>query len=144
MVSGENYYLKDTTCTCNRVFSNLLLCYTTSEIYYLEFLASTLEVQGRITEERLAEAFDRIDSDDTGYITRRNLSEMLGSDFSKEKVDNFIATADADGDDKISFEEFMEFFHADREKQVKELRPDYGMSSSSLASSQGDDQSESL
>ncbi len=106
-------------------------------------MASTLEVHGRITEERLAEAFDRIDSDDTGYITRQNLRDILGSDFSQEKVDQFIKTADFDGDDKISFEEFMEFFNKDHEKQVKELRPDFGMSSSSLGNSQ-DDQSESL
>jgi len=40
-------------------------------IQYSGFLAATLEVHGRIVEERLAEAFDRIDSDDSGFISRK-------------------------------------------------------------------------
>ena len=43
----------------------------THQIEYKEFLAATIETRGRIEEERLAEAFDRIDSDDSGYITRQ-------------------------------------------------------------------------
>lgn len=35
-------------------------------IRYTEFLAATLEAAGWISEERLAEAFDRLDHDDTG------------------------------------------------------------------------------
>lgn len=34
---------------------------------YTEFLAATIEACGRIEEDRLAEAFDRLDCDDTGY-----------------------------------------------------------------------------
>ena len=37
-------------------------------IRYTEFLAATIEAQGVISEERLAEAFDRLDSDDSGAI----------------------------------------------------------------------------
>ena len=37
-------------------------------IRYTEFLAATLEAAGWISEERLAEAFDRLDHDDTGYV----------------------------------------------------------------------------
>ena len=37
-------------------------------IRYTEFLASTIEAAGWISEERLAEAFDRLDHDDTGYV----------------------------------------------------------------------------
>jgi calcium-dependent protein kinase len=38
----------------------------TGRIRYTEFLAATLEAAGWITEDRLAEAFDRVDHDDTG------------------------------------------------------------------------------
>jgi calcium-dependent protein kinase len=34
---------------------------------YTEFLAATIEAQGYIAEERVAEAFDRLDADETGY-----------------------------------------------------------------------------
>ncbi|KAL7456726.1 hypothetical protein ACHAWC_008211, partial [Mediolabrus comicus] len=36
-------------------------------IMYTEFIAATLELQGRIEEKRVAEAFDHIDDDDSGY-----------------------------------------------------------------------------
>lgn len=38
-----------------------------NQINYTEFLAATLETQGMIEERRLAEAFDLMDSDDSGY-----------------------------------------------------------------------------
>jgi calcium-dependent protein kinase len=46
------------------------------KIRYTEFLASTIEAQGAIDETRLAEAFDRLDSDDSGYISKQNLREL--------------------------------------------------------------------
>ena len=36
---------------------------------YTEFLAATIESTDLVTEERLAEAFDRLDSDDSGFIS---------------------------------------------------------------------------
>jgi len=102
-----------------------------NEIYYLEFLAATLSAHGRINEERLAEAFDRIDSDDKGFISRENLKEILGTDYSKEKVDQYMQEADFLGDNKISFEEFVKFFQADQMQQVRAFRLDESNSASS-------------
>ena len=42
-----------------------------------EFLAATIECQGQLREEALAEAFDRLDSDNTGFISRANLKSIL-------------------------------------------------------------------
>jgi calcium-dependent protein kinase len=36
-------------------------------INYTEFLAATIEAQGYIEEDRIAEAFDRLDTDEVGY-----------------------------------------------------------------------------
>lgn len=41
----------------------------TGSVHYIEFLAATIEALGPIDEERIAEAFDRIDCDGTGFIT---------------------------------------------------------------------------
>jgi len=41
----------------------------TGVLHYTEFLAATIEARGVIGRERLAEAFDRLDSDDSGYIS---------------------------------------------------------------------------
>ena len=63
----------------------------TGTVHYSEFLAATLEAVtvtndeedgsvycGLLDEARLAEAFDRMDCDDSGYITLSNLSQLLG------------------------------------------------------------------
>lgn len=50
-------------------------------VHYTEFLASTLETAGeKLAEERLAEAFNQLDMDDTRHISKANLIEFLGRD----------------------------------------------------------------
>jgi len=88
------------------------------QIYYTEFLAATLEAHGRIVEETLADAFDRMDSDDTGYISLNNLREFLGKDCCEEKVQRVMSEADMNGDGKITFDEFLITFR-NSQKQVK-------------------------
>ena len=63
----------------------------TGKVHYMEFLAATMEAHGSIDEERLAEAFDRIDCDDSGYITVANLKEFLGDDIPNEYL---VSTGD--------------------------------------------------
>jgi calcium-dependent protein kinase len=50
------------------------------DIQYTEFLAAALEGQSFIEEARIAEAFDRLDSDGNGQISRANLINFLGKD----------------------------------------------------------------
>ena len=63
----------------------------TGKIRYTEFLAATIEAQGAISEERLAEAFDRIDADDSGYISKENLRAMLGEELPQEEIDAIVS-----------------------------------------------------
>lgn len=50
-------------------------------LHYTEFLAATLEMDGKkVANERLAEAFDQLDMDDSGHISKGNLMEFLGRD----------------------------------------------------------------
>lgn len=50
-------------------------------LHFTEFLAATLETGGKeVTDDRLAEAFDQLDMDDSGFISRQNLEEFLGKD----------------------------------------------------------------
>lgn len=83
----------------------------TGHINYTEFLAATLEAHGYIEEERVAAAFDRLDSDDSGFISRENLRELLGND-SEEEITNIIASVDKDSDGKISYQEFLTAFRS--------------------------------
>lgn len=89
------------------------------KIYYTEFLAATLEAQGRIVEETIAEAFDRIDCDDTGYISLQNLRDFLGTNATKETLEQVMADVDLDEDGKISFDDFL---HSFRDSQNKKRR----------------------
>ena len=70
----------------------------TGHINYTEFIAATLEAHGHIEEERVAEAFDRLDSDDSGFISRANLRDFLGG--SSKEIEEIIKYGDIDGDGK--------------------------------------------
>ena len=72
-------------------------------IQYTEFLAATIEAHSHIEEERIAEAFDRLDSDDTGYISKKNLRDFLGKDATNQEIDALIAQGDENNDGKCKF-----------------------------------------
>ena len=91
------------------------------QIHYTEFLAATMEAHGHIEEDRLAEAFDRLDCDDSGYITRENLKEILGTEYTKQKADEFIAEADVDNNGKICWDEFKTMFERRHQKDMKDF-----------------------
>lgn len=88
------------------------------DIHYTEFLAATIETQGRIQEERLAEAFDRIDSSGKGYISQGDVRMLLGTNFTKERVANFFKEADSDKNGKITYGEFVNAFRQTRNAEL--------------------------
>jgi hypothetical protein len=89
-------------------------------IRYTEFLAATIEAQGAISEERLADAFDRIDADDSGYIDAANLAEMLGHDFPKEEIEAIIQEADLSKDNRITYSDFLTLWETKHETERQE------------------------
>jgi len=96
-------------------------------IRYTEFLAATIEAQGAISEERLAEAFDRFDSDDTGYISVDNLADILGKDFPRQEIIDIIGDAvdpnnDRDGGSRISYSAFLSLWEKNHEKKALESK----------------------
>ncbi len=95
----------------------------TGRIRYTEFLAATIEARGAISEERLAEAFDRLDSDDSGKISANNLAEILGENFPRDEIDAIIAEANVTNDNQISYAEFLSLWE-DRYEQdrIEHLR----------------------
>merc|ERR1712161_102607 len=72
------------------------------QIRYTEFLAATIQSQGDLSEERLAEAFDRFDTDDSGYISVDNLAEILGKDFPRNEIQDILGDAVDDLDSSSS------------------------------------------
>jgi ankyrin repeat protein len=83
-------------------------------IRYTEFIAATIEAHGAISEARLAEAFDRLDSDDSGHITADDLTEMLGEGVPRDEIDAIIAEVDVTKDRSISYSEFMALWEGEQ------------------------------
>uniref|UniRef100_A0A7S1VXM4 Calmodulin n=1 Tax=Ditylum brightwellii TaxID=49249 RepID=A0A7S1VXM4_9STRA len=93
---------------------------STGSIKYTEFLAATIEAHGAINEERLAEAFDRLDTDDSGFITAENLRELLGDDLPLTEIQSIITECGLTNDQQISYEEFLGLFDQYQEDQREE------------------------
>jgi serine/threonine protein kinase len=94
----------------------------TGKIKYTEFLAATIESTGLVTEERIAEAFDRLDSDDSGYISLEDLREIFGDDAPEEYIEQVIAEADIKRDRMISYDEFLSLWDEDlKEREIETL-----------------------
>ena len=79
-------------------------------ISYSEFLAATLSKRYYMREGRIRAAFQKLDVDGSGYITPENLREILGDDFTPERVAEMIREADTLGDGRISYQEFLALF----------------------------------
>ena len=78
-------------------------------ICYTEFIASVLETRGRIDEAKFADAFDQLDSDQSGFISKADLRRILGNIGSPEYVDRLIKEADFDNDGQISYNDFKQY-----------------------------------
>jgi Ca2+-binding EF-hand superfamily protein len=136
-----------------------------NEITYTEFIAATLDLHGRVEEKRLAEAFDLMDDDDSGYISKevcgvvtnelfvtpvdangrfsyifsKDLIKLLGKSVSPYRIDALIQQADFDGDGRISFADFLEMFRVDNCKCANEA---LGLQSSLQSCMEGSSTSE--
>uniref|UniRef100_A0A7R9VK65 Calmodulin n=2 Tax=Pseudictyota dubia TaxID=2749911 RepID=A0A7R9VK65_9STRA len=104
--------------TVESVFQGIDLDHS-GEIHWAEFIAALSESYGLITMDRLAEAFDRIDSDGKGYICREDLKMILGKDYDDKLVDTMIDEADFKSNGKIDYEELIQLMFEDPVKGVE-------------------------
>ncbi|CAM9616686.1 unnamed protein product [Chrysoparadoxa australica] len=89
-------------------------------IDYMEFLAASIEARGFIEEELLEQAFERLDVDSSGYITRSNLQAVMGSSVDKPVLDKMMREGDPSATGKIAYQEFLNLMHIVREDEIKE------------------------
>jgi Ca2+-binding EF-hand superfamily protein len=92
----------------------------TGKVHYSEFLAATIEAHGALSEERIADAFDRLDSDDSGYITKQNIMDFLGDTISEDYANTIIDEADIYHDHRISYEEFLALWNESNDEKFKQ------------------------
>merc|ERR1712194_395155 len=84
------------------------------EIEYSEFLAATIDDQHLLDEQACRQAFANFDTDGSGTLTVKNLSEKLstgtltgGLRLTESEIMELLQTADSNGDGEIDYEEFM-------------------------------------
>ena len=83
------------------------------KIDYTEFLASTLQKANYLKNERLFETFCMFDKDNSGYITKEEILQILKAEKSQEKeVEKYISEVDKNGDGKIDYKEFLQLMGA--------------------------------
>jgi len=91
----------------------------TGKISYTEFLAATIELHENIEEDRIWDAFEQIDSDNTGFISKENLRDLLGKDYTEERVNRMFEELNLECKcDKISFVEFSKAFRNDYDMEL--------------------------
>lgn len=83
------------------------------EIHYSDFLAAMVSTRIALHDDLLRSAFKKFDTDNSGYITKENLREVLGDVYEGEKVDAFVAEADQLKDGRISYGEFVAYLRGD-------------------------------
>lgn len=86
-------------------------------IMYTEFIAATLEAQGQLNEDRIAEAFERLDTDSSGSITKENMLHFLAdTGASMEDVEKMIKGADIDDNGGVCYDEFLSMFRSENDE----------------------------
>ena len=81
-----------------------------------------------MTDEKLKEIFLHFDVDDTGYISKENISESMtkmGHGLTPEEIDQVLGIHDVKGDEQISFEEFKHMFLPNEQWITEEQQSPY-------------------
>jgi calcium-dependent protein kinase len=76
-------------------------------IDYSEFLAATVNARFMAQEQSIKDAFDRFDTDHSGFISRENLLEVLGNSYMGLRPEDIINQIQSDGVDVIRYEDFV-------------------------------------
>lgn len=79
------------------------------EIHYSDFLAAMVSHRIALHDQLLRSTFKKFDTDNSGYITKENLRQVLGDTFDGEQVDKLMVEADTLKDGQISYPEFVSY-----------------------------------
>jgi len=106
---------------CNRIFDSIDQDHH-GVIKYTEFLAACVDESVYLEDKRVVEAFNRLDVDHTGKITKENLKTLLGDDVTSAALDRMIAEADFHHDGMINLDEFRRMMKGETatSEEVKE------------------------
>jgi len=107
-VIQEKYHLSDEK--IENVFNNIDVA-GNHEIQYSEFLAAMVSKRIALHDDLLHDAFRRFDVDNSGFITKENLKEVMGDECSDEDLTKMMEEVDQGHQGKISYKEFIDYLH---------------------------------
>uniref|UniRef100_A0A7S1B6C0 Calmodulin n=1 Tax=Corethron hystrix TaxID=216773 RepID=A0A7S1B6C0_9STRA len=77
------------------------------KVRYIEFLAAVAEIYGLVTMDNVADAFDRLDCDNSGFITKENLISVLGTDYCDDLILKMLKEGDLGKTGIIDYSAFV-------------------------------------
>jgi len=108
---------RDETKELREIFDGLDV-YHDGELSWTEFLAASIVSHGFLTEERVMEAFDDLDEDNSGVVSLENLRSIFGKDY--DKLASKVEINSTLGDDRqISKEELLRFIREEQDQLTK-------------------------
>eukprot|EP00210_Caulerpa_lentillifera_P006099 g5827.t1 len=83
-------------------------------VNYEEFIAANIQICRLDSEENIQKAFEALDADHNGYITRDEIVNALKNqnNHTEEEIDNIVAEVDLNGDGRIDYPEFLAMIKA--------------------------------
>lgn len=83
-------------------------------VNYEEFIAANVQVCRLDAEEKIRLAFEILDADHNGYITRDEIVNALKhqNSHSEEEIDSIFAEVDLNSDGRIDYPEFLAMIRA--------------------------------
>lgn len=83
-------------------------------VNYEEFIAANIQICRLDSEENIRLAFEALDADHNGYITRDEIVNALKhqNNHTEEEIDNIVAEVDLNGDGRIDYPEFLAMIKA--------------------------------
>lgn len=91
---------------------------STANISYSEFLSAAIAKNHYLAEERLQDAFNKLDQDGNKMITRADLKIALKGLFDDSKLDNMIVEADTTKDGMVDYHEFLALMEQEDKKAM--------------------------
>eukprot|EP00922_Rhytidocystis_sp_ex-Travisia-forbesii_P041839 GHVS01062516.1.p1 GENE.GHVS01062516.1~~GHVS01062516.1.p1 ORF type:complete len:936 (+),score=181.54 GHVS01062516.1:25-2808(+) len=79
------------------------------EIEYTEFIAAVMQARVHMHKGIIRRAFEKIDIEGAGYVTIRQLREVIGGAFSASQLREAVKALDLHGDGRINYDEFIDF-----------------------------------
>lgn len=98
-----------------KVFEKIQTVGSSSRVAYTDFIAAASATKVALDDYMIQEAFQKFDVENKGFITAKDLKEVLGATFNNEPTEKLIERIDKQGTGKIYFKMFKTVMMSDEQ-----------------------------